>query len=151
MNSESWGRLFSREELQAMYDRAQTQQFAERQRQLTEMQADYQRAQAEKIAPGQKSTFVYRARPAADWDARANQPTYRRLHGHFALSDQDRSRIAAKVRILIEIVQSEEFPGCTVQELSEASGMSASWVSRTLTKNGIALPKPARRKRAEQP
>jgi hypothetical protein len=143
MNSESWNRLFSREELIAANERCEAQQFAERQ--VAEIQAEYQRAKV--VAPAEKPAFVYRSRPAADWDARAARPAYRweRLHGHFVLSEQDRARLAVKARILVEIVQSEEFPGCTVAELAEASGMSQSWVRKHLRQSGITLQKPVRR------
>lgn len=139
MNSGSWNRLFSREELIAASDRYEAQQFAERQRKLAEMRADCQRAEAERTGIPEKKPFVYQARTPELWAARADQPGYHweRLHGHFVLSQQDRARLAAKARTLLEVV--EEFPDCTIQELSEAISMSESWVRRRLKLAGVVL------------
>ena len=41
-----------------MYDRAQAQEFAERQRKPAEMRANYQRAEAERTGIPQKKPFV---------------------------------------------------------------------------------------------
>ena len=83
--------------------------------------------------PKRNRLFTSRGTPE-QWAVRADQPTYRweRLHGHFVLSQQDRARLAAKARILVEIVRSGEFPGCTVAELAEASGMSQSVGAKAL-------------------
>ncbi len=50
-----------------------------------------------------------------------------------------------KAQILVEVVQ--EDPTLTVKELAEASGMSATWVRRTLKLAGITLAKAVRPKR----
>lgn len=143
MNSESRNTLFSRDELITAAERYRAQQF-ERQRELAEMQANHQRAAAGRAGIPEKKPFVYQSRTPEQWAVRADQPTYRweRLHGHFVLSQQDRARLAAKARILVEIVQSGEFPGCTVAELAEASGMSQSWVRKHLRQSGITLQRP---------
>jgi hypothetical protein len=142
MNSESWNRLFSREELQVMYDRAQAQQFAERQRKLAEMQADYQRAEATKIAPREKSAFVYQVRAPELWAARADQQIHRRwqkINGHYTLSPEERARLAEKVQTLLELAV-EYRDETDMEELAASADMSVSWVRKHLRKAGIRLP-----------
>ena len=151
MNSESCGRLFSREELQAMYDRARAQQFAERQRALAEMQADYQRAGAERAGLPEKKPFVYQGRSPEQWAARADQQTHRRwqkTNGHYTLSPEERARLAEKVKTLLELAR--EFEAETdVEELSKTSGMSESWVRKHLREAGIRLA--SQRQKRENP
>jgi transposase len=53
-----------------------------------------------------------------------------------------------KAEILVEVAR--EFAPCTTRELSEASGMSQSWVRRHLRAAGITL-QSQRQKKAGQP
>jgi hypothetical protein len=142
--------LFPLADLVAAREGHEREQAAEQQRKIVEMQAAHAQSEVKRVpAVREKKTFVYQARSPELWAARANQPTYHweRLHGHFVLSQQDRARLAAKAKILVEIVQSGEFPGSTVAELAEASGMSQSWVRKHLRQAGITLAKPPRRRR----
>jgi hypothetical protein len=72
--------------------------------------------------------FVYRARSPEQWEARAH-------------------RDPAKARILLEVAA--EFPDATATELATASGMSTSWVRRTLKKSGLSAAKPVRQKQVK--
>ncbi len=141
MNSESWNRLFSQEELIAANERYEAQQFAERQRKLAEIQADYQREEAERTRISQEKPFVYQARAPELWAARANQPIHRRwerVHGHYVLTQQERERLAAKVQALLELARGRQAE-ITVSELSQITGMSEGWVRKHLRQNGIRL------------
>lgn len=72
--------------------------------------------------------FVYRARTPEEWEARTH-------------------RDPVKAKILLEVCA--EFPDATAKELAEASGMSMSWVRRTLKKAGLRAAKPARQKQVK--
>jgi transposase len=52
-----------------------------------------------------------------------------------------------KAEILVEVCR--DFPDVTTRELSEASGMSTSWVRKQLRKNGIVPAKPVRGKKGQ--
>jgi sRNA-binding protein len=139
--------LFTPAELRAMQEGWERRQAAERDRKIAEMKTAHEQVERERDKAVPEKKFIYRPRTTEQWAARANQPTHRRwekVHGHYVLTQQERARLAAKARILVEIVQSGEFPGCTVAELAEASGMSVSWVRKHLKAAGIAAAKPER-------
>ena len=71
-----------------------------------------------------------------------------RAHERYMRQQQEQPQPKTKAEILVEVVA--EFPDATVAELATASGMSPSWVRRTLKKAGITLATARRSQQKEE-
>jgi hypothetical protein len=71
----------------------------------------------------------------------------RQRQREFLYPAQQPPKPKTKAEILVEVAH--EFAPCTVAELADASGMSASWVRRHLHAAGVTLQKPVRRKKGQ--
>ncbi|MGB6473822.1 MAG: hypothetical protein WBF04_07040 [Candidatus Sulfotelmatobacter sp.] len=114
------------EELRASQERYLARQAAARAQEFAAMLAACERAECAGVPP----PFTYRARSPEQWEARAH-------------------RDPVKARILLEVAA--EFPDATAKELAEASGMSTSWVRRTLKRAGMRAAKAVRQRKEVQP
>lgn len=72
-----WNRLIPLADLIAAHERYEAQQAAARAKQLADDIALYERQKAERMSTPEKKPFIYRARTAEQWDARANQGRWR--------------------------------------------------------------------------
>ncbi|MGA7365297.1 MAG: hypothetical protein WBX04_09230 [Candidatus Sulfotelmatobacter sp.] len=158
MNSKSWNRLFPEADLLRWQAEYEAQQLAERQREVAARLAAHERR-----AP--KKEFVYRSRPAADWDARADQCEpednafiyqarspelwaeradqrtpckWEMSHGHWRLTAEGRKQLAEKVQIMLDLARKFQAE-ITIKELAARTNRSQAWVRTHLKRNGIVL------------
>jgi hypothetical protein len=105
-----WNRLIPLADLLAAQEEFERERATARAKEFAEMTANRERSE--------QAAFVYQPRPPEQRESRA-------------------SARSEKARILLEVYR--DFPGCTVAELSEASGRTPRWVRKTLRAAGITM------------